>query len=52
MTNNPYQIIEWLSSTTTLQPGDLITTGTPAGVAMGMALAQVAGLGRHRPQSR
>jgi 2-keto-4-pentenoate hydratase/2-oxohepta-3-ene-1,7-dioic acid hydratase in catechol pathway len=27
MNNNPYQIIEWLSSTTTLQPGDLITTG-------------------------
>jgi 2-keto-4-pentenoate hydratase/2-oxohepta-3-ene-1,7-dioic acid hydratase in catechol pathway len=37
MSNNPYQIIEWLSSTTTLEPGDLITTGTPAGVAMGMA---------------
>jgi 2-keto-4-pentenoate hydratase/2-oxohepta-3-ene-1,7-dioic acid hydratase in catechol pathway len=37
MTNNPYQLIEWLSSTTTLQPGDLISTGTPAGVAMGMA---------------
>ena len=36
MTNNPYQIIEWLSATTTLQPGDIITTGTPAGVAMGM----------------
>jgi 2-keto-4-pentenoate hydratase/2-oxohepta-3-ene-1,7-dioic acid hydratase in catechol pathway len=37
MTNNPYQIIEWLSATTTLQPGDIITTGTPGGVAMGMA---------------
>jgi 2-keto-4-pentenoate hydratase/2-oxohepta-3-ene-1,7-dioic acid hydratase in catechol pathway len=37
MTNNPYQIIEWLSATTTLQPGDIITTGTPSGVAMGMA---------------
>jgi 2-keto-4-pentenoate hydratase/2-oxohepta-3-ene-1,7-dioic acid hydratase in catechol pathway len=37
MTNSPYQIIEWLSTTTTLQPGDIITTGTPAGVAMGMA---------------
>jgi 2-keto-4-pentenoate hydratase/2-oxohepta-3-ene-1,7-dioic acid hydratase in catechol pathway len=36
MQHNPYQIIEWLSSTTTLQPGDLITTGTPSGVAMGM----------------
>src|SRR5882757_150679 len=36
MNNSPFQIIEWLSSTTTLQPGDLITTGTPAGVAMGM----------------
>src|SRR6202034_333603 len=40
MTNNPYQIIEWLSATTTLQPGDIITTGTPAGVAMGMATPQ------------
>src|ERR1700729_80610 len=37
MTNNPCQIIEWLSATTTLQPGDIITTGTPAGVAMGLA---------------
>ena len=37
MTSNPCQIIEWLSATTTLQPGDIITTGTPAGVAMGMA---------------
>jgi 2-keto-4-pentenoate hydratase/2-oxohepta-3-ene-1,7-dioic acid hydratase in catechol pathway len=40
MTNNPYQIIEWLSATTALQPGDIITTGTPAGVAMGMATPQ------------
>ena len=37
MTNSPSAIIEWLSATTTLQPGDIITTGTPAGVAMGMA---------------
>jgi 2-keto-4-pentenoate hydratase/2-oxohepta-3-ene-1,7-dioic acid hydratase in catechol pathway len=37
MNHNPYELIEWLSCTTTLQPGDLITTGTPAGVAMGMA---------------
>jgi 2-keto-4-pentenoate hydratase/2-oxohepta-3-ene-1,7-dioic acid hydratase in catechol pathway len=36
MNSNPHEIIEWLSSTTTLQPGDLITTGTPSGVAMGM----------------
>jgi 2-keto-4-pentenoate hydratase/2-oxohepta-3-ene-1,7-dioic acid hydratase in catechol pathway len=36
MQHNPCQIIEWLSSTTTLRPGDLITTGTPSGVAMGM----------------
>jgi 2-keto-4-pentenoate hydratase/2-oxohepta-3-ene-1,7-dioic acid hydratase in catechol pathway len=36
MNNSPYEIIEWLSATTTLQPGDLITTGTPSGVAMGM----------------
>jgi 2,4-didehydro-3-deoxy-L-rhamnonate hydrolase len=37
MTNSPFEIIEWLSATTTLQPGDIITTGTPAGVAMGMS---------------
>ncbi|MFC8828795.1 fumarylacetoacetate hydrolase family protein [Streptomyces sp. NPDC057137] len=37
MIHSPYQIIEWLSATTTLQPGDLITTGTPGGVAAGMA---------------
>jgi 2-keto-4-pentenoate hydratase/2-oxohepta-3-ene-1,7-dioic acid hydratase in catechol pathway len=36
MTTGPLQLIEWLSATTTLQPGDIITTGTPAGVAVGM----------------
>ncbi|HET6188597.1 MAG TPA: fumarylacetoacetate hydrolase family protein [Trebonia sp.] len=40
MTSSPAQIIEWLSATTTLQPGDIITTGTPGGVAMGMATPQ------------
>jgi 2-keto-4-pentenoate hydratase/2-oxohepta-3-ene-1,7-dioic acid hydratase in catechol pathway len=29
-------LIEWLSATTTLRPGDIITTGTPTGVAAGM----------------
>jgi 2-keto-4-pentenoate hydratase/2-oxohepta-3-ene-1,7-dioic acid hydratase in catechol pathway len=37
MATNPYELIEWLSATTTLLPGDIITTGTPAGVAMGMS---------------
>jgi 2-keto-4-pentenoate hydratase/2-oxohepta-3-ene-1,7-dioic acid hydratase in catechol pathway len=37
MAKNPHQLIEWLSATTTLQPGDIITTGTPSGVAAGMA---------------
>jgi 2-keto-4-pentenoate hydratase/2-oxohepta-3-ene-1,7-dioic acid hydratase in catechol pathway len=36
MATDPYQLIEWLSATTTLQPGDIITTGTPAGVGIGM----------------
>jgi len=36
MATDPYQLVEWLSATTTLQPGDIITTGTPAGVAVGM----------------
>lgn len=37
MATNPYELIEWLSATTTLQTGDIITTGTPAGVIAGMA---------------
>jgi 2-keto-4-pentenoate hydratase/2-oxohepta-3-ene-1,7-dioic acid hydratase in catechol pathway len=37
MATNPYQLVEWLSATTTLRPGDIITTGTPAGAAVGMA---------------
>jgi 2-keto-4-pentenoate hydratase/2-oxohepta-3-ene-1,7-dioic acid hydratase in catechol pathway len=36
MASDPCQLIEWLSATTTLQPGDIITTGTPAGVGGGM----------------
>jgi 2,4-diketo-3-deoxy-L-fuconate hydrolase len=36
MATGPHQLIEWLSATTTLQPGDIITTGTPAGAAVGM----------------
>ncbi len=32
---NVYEQIEYLSSILTLQPGDLIMTGTPAGVGMG-----------------
>jgi 2-keto-4-pentenoate hydratase/2-oxohepta-3-ene-1,7-dioic acid hydratase in catechol pathway len=36
MATDPYQLVEWLSATTTLQPGDIITTGTPAGAAVGM----------------
>jgi len=36
MTTNPHQLIEWLSATTTLRPGDIITTGTPSGAAVGM----------------
>jgi 2,4-diketo-3-deoxy-L-fuconate hydrolase len=37
MATSPYQLIEWLSATTTLRPGDIITTGTPAGTAVGMS---------------
>ncbi|AYH43453.1 fumarylacetoacetate hydrolase family protein [Azoarcus sp. DN11] len=33
---NPAQIISYISGLMTLQPGDLIFTGTPAGVGMGM----------------
>ncbi|MCU1682016.1 MAG: hypothetical protein JWQ81_2755 [Amycolatopsis sp.] len=36
MATSPSELVEWLSATTTLQPGDIITTGTPAGVGIGM----------------
>ncbi|WP_432826701.1 fumarylacetoacetate hydrolase family protein [Dactylosporangium sp. CA-092794] len=36
MHRSPFELIEWLSATTTLRPGDIITTGTPTGVAAGM----------------
>tara|TARA_R110002110_G_scaffold91264_2_gene237520 strand:- start:141967 stop:142902 length:936 start_codon:yes stop_codon:yes gene_type:complete len=35
---NVFEQIEYLSSIVTLQPGDLIMTGTPAGVGMGRGL--------------
>lgn len=47
MATNPYQLVEWLSATTTLQPGDIITTGTPAGTAVGMADPQWLKAGDH-----
>ena len=37
MTTSPTELIEWLSASTTLRPGDILTTGTPAGVAIGMS---------------
>ena len=37
MATSPYQLVEWLSATTTLQPGDIIATGTPAGAGVGMS---------------
>jgi len=36
MAKGPHELIEWLSASTTLRPGDIITTGSPAGVAAGM----------------
>ena len=33
---NCYQIIEYISTAMTLEPGDVIATGTPSGVAAGM----------------
>jgi 2,4-diketo-3-deoxy-L-fuconate hydrolase len=36
MATDPCRLVEWLSATTTLQPGDILTTGTPAGVGIGM----------------
>ena len=32
----PQQLVDFISETCTLQPGDLILTGTPSGVGMGM----------------
>jgi 5-carboxymethyl-2-hydroxymuconate isomerase len=45
MATDPYRLVEWLSATTTLQPGDIITTGTPAGAAVGMAAPKWLGPG-------
>ena len=36
MVFDPYFIVQYLSQFTVLEPGDLINTGTPPGVAMGM----------------
>ena len=33
---NVYRIVSYLSKFMSLQPGDVITTGTPPGVGMGM----------------
>ena len=57
MTFTPEEQIEYLSSIVTLQPGDLIATGTPSGVGFGrgeylkagdVMEAEVEGLGRQR----
>jgi 2-keto-4-pentenoate hydratase/2-oxohepta-3-ene-1,7-dioic acid hydratase in catechol pathway len=40
MAIDPHRLVEWVSAMTTLQPGDIITTGTPAGAAAGMAEPQ------------
>jgi 2,4-diketo-3-deoxy-L-fuconate hydrolase len=37
MVFNPYAIVHYLSQFLVLEPGDLIDTGTPPGVALGMA---------------
>jgi 2-keto-4-pentenoate hydratase/2-oxohepta-3-ene-1,7-dioic acid hydratase in catechol pathway len=34
---NPYFLVHYLSQFLVLEPGDLINTGTPPGVALGMA---------------
>jgi len=44
MLHSPYKIIEWLSATTTLQPGDIITPAPPAALQPGWP-PQVAGAG-------
>ncbi|HST82000.1 MAG TPA: fumarylacetoacetate hydrolase family protein, partial [Kineosporiaceae bacterium] len=36
MVFNPYFIVQYLSQFLVLEPGDLINTGTPPGVALGM----------------
>jgi 2-keto-4-pentenoate hydratase/2-oxohepta-3-ene-1,7-dioic acid hydratase in catechol pathway len=57
------QILESLSASLTLEPGDLIATGTPSGVALGMTPqkwlrsgdvveAEVAGIGVLRNRVR
>jgi 2-keto-4-pentenoate hydratase/2-oxohepta-3-ene-1,7-dioic acid hydratase in catechol pathway len=36
MSRSPAELVAWVSATTTLQPGDIIVTGTPAGVGAEM----------------
>ena len=43
MTIKPYEIISKLSSTMTLERGDIISTGTPAGVVLGSKLKYLQG---------
>lgn len=58
---NIEQQLEYLSEMLTLEPGDMIVTGTPAGVGQGsgkflkpgdVVEAQITGLGRHRNEVR
>jgi 2-keto-4-pentenoate hydratase/2-oxohepta-3-ene-1,7-dioic acid hydratase in catechol pathway len=56
---DPYFIVQYVSQFMVLEPGDLINTGTPPGVGLGMdpptylragdvVELGIAGLGRHR----
>ena len=55
---NPYFIVHYLSQFLVLEPGDLINTGTPPGVGMGIEAAGLAaagrrhGAGHRRPRAR
>ena len=42
-------LIATISAGLTLQPGDLIATGTPAGVGIGFYAAEIPEIRRHRP---
>ena len=46
---NCYEMVEHLTTVFTLEVGDVIATGTPAGVGMAQQAPGVAGRGRHRP---
>ena len=47
-----FALVEHLSTAFTLEPGDVVATGTPGGVGVAMKPPQLAAVGRRRARSR